>query len=224
MSRIFLLEDDPVLGQTLKRGFELEGYEVVWAKDLRTALSNWRNARIDLFVLDWNLPDGTGLAFCEKIRQVTETTPIIFLTARTEEETAVRALTMGAHDFLRKPCGQAELSARVKRLLGEALNHERTLRFGDLVLQLGSRKARFKDVELAIHHKEFDVLVHLVKNGSVVSSREAILEIVDPEQTISDRAIDAHMSRLRSKFRALGIDSIEIKSIYGEGYRLEKAG
>ena len=223
MSRIFLLEDDPVLGETVKRGFELEGYEVVWVRDLKSALPSWRAAGADLYILDWNLPDGTGLSLCEKIRAVDAKTPVIFFTARTEEETAVEAITTGAQDFLRKPCGQKELLARIKRLLGEALSKEETLRFGDLVLSLGSRKARFRDREIDVHRKEFEVLVHLVRNGDVVSSREAILDIIDPEQSISDRAVDAHMSRLRNRFRKSGIDSIEIKSIYGEGYRLEKA-
>ncbi len=222
MSRIFLLEDDPVLGQTMKRGFELEGYEVVWAKDLRTAVAQWQASPIDLFVLDWNLPDGTGLSLCQTIRKTQTRIPIIFLTARTDEEFAVEALSAGAHDYLRKPCGQSELLVRVKRLLGEAVVREEIIRFGDLVLHLGSRKAEIKGIEVALHRREFDVLVHLVKNGSVVSSRNAILSVIDPDQSITDRAVDAHMSRLRNRFREFGIASIEIKSIYGEGYRLEK--
>ena len=108
-------------------------------------------------------------------------------------------------------------------MLGEALNHEQVIRFEDLILQLGTRKAKYRETELKIHHKEFDVLVHLVKNGGVISSREAILEVIDPEQAITDRAVDAHMSRLRNKLRNAGVTKIEIRSIYGQGYRLERA-
>lgn len=223
MSCIFLLEDDPILGQTVKRGLELEGYTVVWARDLRTGHSLRGQTLVDLYILDWNLSDGTGLSFCTQIRDDDKRVPIIFLTARTEEETAVEALSAGAHDFIRKPCGQAELLARAKRLLGEALNLEELVRFGDLTLHIGSRKARFKNVEFPLQRREFDVLVHLARNGGVISSRDAILEILDPDQTITDRAVDAQMSRLRGRFREFGIEAIEIKSIYGQGYRLEKA-
>lgn len=223
MSLIFLVEDDPLLGQTVKRGLELEGYEVSWVKDLKSALNAWNAGKVDLFILDWNLPDGTGLSFCKKVREQDSKVPILFLTAQTSEENAVQALTAGAHDYLRKPCGQTELATRIKRMLGEALNHEESIRFEDLVLQLGSRRAKYRETELKIHHKEFDVLVHLVKNGGVISSRDAILEVIDPEQSITDRAVDAHMSRLRNKLKSAGVTTIEIKSIYGQGYRLEKA-
>lgn len=223
MSCIFLLEDDPVLGQTLKRGFELEGYKVAWTKDLRSAMDTWQKAAADLYVLDWNLPDGTGLRFCEALRDQNVKKPILFLTAQVAEDKAVQALTAGAHDFLRKPCGQNELIARIKRMLGEALVCEETIRFGDLVLHLGTRKAMYLQIELKMHRKEFDVLVHLVKNGGVISTRNAILAVIDQEQTISDRAVDAHMSRVRNRLKESGVDRIEIKSIYGQGYRLEKA-
>lgn len=224
MSSILLLEDDPILGQTVTRGLELEGYKVMWAQDLRGALQIRKRAPVDLYILDWNLPDGVGLTVCEKVREKDHAVPILFLTARTEEEAAVQALTSGAQDFVRKPCGQAELLARVKRLLGEALSQGEILRFGNLVLETDCRKARFKDVAIEVSGKEFDVLVHLVRNGGVISSREAILDIIDPERMISDRAVDSHMSRLRNRFRKLGIEAIEIRCIYGEGYRLEKAG
>jgi DNA-binding response OmpR family regulator len=223
MSLIFLLEDDPMLGQTVTRGLELDGYEVNWVKDLKSALSVWSAANVDLFILDWNLPDGTGLSFCKTIRKQNVKVPILFLTAQAGEENAIQALTAGAYDYLRKPCGQNELTVRIKRILGEALIREETIRFGDLVLQLGSRKAKYRETDLKVHRKEFDVLVHLIKNGGVITSREAILEVIDPEQVIADRAVDAHMSRLRNRLRDAGITAIEIKSIYGQGYRLEKA-
>lgn len=207
----------------MKRGLELEGYEVRWAQDLKSALNLWKTIKVDLFILDWNLPDGIGLSFCRKVRDQDPKVPILFLTAQTSEENAVQALTAGAHDYLRKPCGQKELTARIRRMLGEALNHEQVIRFEDLILQLGTRKAKYRETELKIHHKEFDVLVHLVKNGGVISSREAILEVIDPEQAITDRAVDAHMSRLRNKLRNAGVTKIEIRSIYGQGYRLERA-
>ena len=220
---IFLVEDDPQLGHTVSRGLELEGYKVIWVKDLKSALHSWKASNVDLFILDWNLPDGTGLEFCKRVRDQKAQVPILFLTAQTSEEYAINALTAGAQDYLRKPCGQGELVARIKRMLGEALSQEDIIRFEDLVLQLGSRKAKYGKTELKIHHKEFDVLVHLVKNGGVISSRDAILEVIDPEQIISDRAVDAHMSRLRTRLKKSGITSIEIRSIYGQGYRLEKA-
>ena len=223
MSCIFLLEDDPVLGETVKRGFEIEGYQVLWARDLRSAMELSKQASVDLYLLDWNLPDGTGLSFCEQLRRLNVTSPILFLTARTEEEFAVQALSAGAHDFIRKPCGQQELLARIKRLLGETFMNDEVLRFADLKLYLGSRKMKFREIEMSIHRKEFDVLVHLVRNGDVVTSRDSVLNIIDPDGTISDRAVDAHMSRLRTRFREMGIDSIEIKSIYGQGYRMERS-
>lgn len=223
MSCIFIVEDDPLLGSTLQRNLELEGYIVVWSRDLATAERQWSNSRADLIILDWNLPDGVGIEFCRRIRLQNPKIPILFLTAESSEETAVEALIAGAQDYLRKPCGGLELSARIRRMLGEALKPDLAIRFEDLVLYLGSRKAKYRDAELSLHRKEFDVLAQLIQNGDVISTRAAILEVIDPEQMIADRAVDAHMSRLRHKLKTAGIMTIEIRSIYGEGYRLEKA-
>ena len=112
MSRILLIEDDPVLGKGVKLGLELEGYGVEWARDLRSAKAANETEKFDLAILDLGLPDGNGLTFCQGLREAGSRMPILILTAKTDEDTVVAGLTAGANDYIRKPFGSRELIAR----------------------------------------------------------------------------------------------------------------
>ena len=222
MARILLLEDDPILGKSIKLGLELKGYVVDWAKDIKTAKMIHSQGGLDLYLLDWNLPDGKGIDFCVQVREDRLSVPVIFLTALTDEENAVQALASGANDFVRKPAGQAELMARVGRALGEQQVVEPQIRFGDLIVLPKQRKVKYHEAEVELYRREFDILVQLVRKGGSPVTREELLERLSPGDEIFDRTIDSHLSHLRAKLRKANIKDVQVVSVYGLGYKLEK--
>lgn len=222
MSQILLLEDDANLGRGLKMSLELEGYKVSWATDIRSAESLEALGSHDLYLLDWNLPDGTGADFCDKLRTKNTSVPIIFLTARTDEDSAVKALTSGANDFVRKPVGQAELLARIKTALKEPTTREEHIRLGDLVIYPKQRRATYRDADVEMNRREFDILTFLVRRAGTTVTRNELLELIDHSGQLYDRTIDSHLSHLRARLKKAAVSSIQISSVYGVGYRLEK--
>ena len=223
MSHILIVEDDPVLGRGLKLSLELEGYQVSWAMDLRTASRIETETSIDLFLLDWNLPDGTGLDFCTKLRTGSASVPVMFLTARTDEESAVQALTSGANDFVRKPFGQAELLARIKSALRDSVQRDEQVRFEDILILIKQRRVLFRKEDVDLGRREFDILLHLVRRAGEAVPREDLVALIDKEGRIFDRTIDSHVSHLRAHLARAHVHSVRISSVYGVGYRLEKA-
>jgi two-component system phosphate regulon response regulator PhoB len=222
MSHLFLLEDDPVFGKNLKLYLETNDFVVTWVRDLKGARLAFSNAKPDLLLLDWTLPDGTGLEFYKEFNKSIKL-PCFFLTSREDEESAIEALTYGANDYLRKPFGQGELIVKIKKALGEASNPKKEIRFDKLLLNLASKIASYSGNEIELRRKEFALLELLVAHSDEVVSRESVLKVIDStEEGIFDRAVDTHVSRLRKSLSSSGVKDLEIESVYGEGYRLKK--
>jgi len=224
MARILCLEDDPMLGQGIKLLLELEDYEVFWARDLRSARMEAERNPPDLYLLDWNLPDGTGIELAREIRSREEDVPLIFLTARSDEDSAVMAFANGADDFVRKPFGEQELLVRIKRGLKESHRIKDEIRCKDLILERSARKAFFRKQEIPLSPTEFTLLELLVKNFEGVVTRDRILENTDDAGESDARSLDSHVSHLRTRLKKAGVDSLKIVAVYGEGYRLERKG
>lgn len=106
----------------------------------------------------------------------------------------------------------------------ESQTQEQPIHFEGLLLDPDQRKALFNGTEITLNRREFDLLYYLVQHAESAVTREAILQVFDKEEKIFDRTIDSHISHLRGRFKKAGIQSIQISSIYGVGYRLEKAG
>jgi DNA-binding response OmpR family regulator len=174
-----------------------------------------------LVLLDLSLPDGDGLEFLKDIRQKGFTIPVVILTARTDEETVVRGLRLGANDYVRKPFGNKELLARVEAALRGPNAGGSRLAYDRLVVQVDRRKAFFNGVDMDLKRREFDLLQHLVEHADAVVTRESLLDRFDADGEIFDRTVDSHVSHLRTKLRQAGADTIRITSVYGIGYRLE---
>ena len=225
MTRILLLEDDPALGRSLQLSLELEAFEVAWATTVAAAEELWANGAFDLCLLDWNLPDGTGIDFMREMRrdESANPTPVIFLTARQDEESAISALTKGAQDFVRKPFNRGELFARIGAAL--RLHHppEEILRFGPLSIARATRKVLCEDTPIELNRREFDILCHLVRRAEAIVSREELLRLIDREGEVFDRTIDSHVSHIRTRLKKAGVRQVQLNSVYGVGYRLEKA-
>lgn len=221
MALIFMLEDDFSLGSALKLYLESKGYTVSWSRDIREATLALNNIKPDLLLFDWSLPDGTGFELYKRMT-LHKDKPLYFLTAREDEESAMNALSQGAVDYLRKPFGKNELLIKIKKSLKEAVSPIQELRCGDLILNLNTRIALYKGVEIDLRRKEFDVLEVLVKKADQIVSRNEVLSRIDDDGSVFDRTIDSYVSRLRKALQKNTIGEIELISVYGEGYRIKK--
>lgn len=222
MIQILLVEDDPVLGRGLVVNLELEKYQVQWVKDLKSAYETNEKSKLDLVILDLGLPDGSGFQFLQKIRDEDSRLPVIILTAQTDEDSVVHGLQSGANDYVKKPFGNRELLARIKTVLREPLSRDKQIRFEDILLLIDSRKVMAGEKEIELNRREFDILHHFLVHADKVVTRENLLSTLDKDGEIFDRTIDSHVSHLRSKLKQAGVSTVQISSVYGVGYRLEK--
>ncbi len=220
---ILLVEDDPALARGLQLTLEAEGYSIIWADSLRSAFDKNQKEKLGLVILDLGLSDGSGFEFLSKARGGGSRLPIIILTAQSDEDSLVEGLQRGANDYMKKPFSNRELLARIKAVLREPQIRENQTRFGDLLLLLDQRLVKFKEANIEMNRREFDVLLLLVQRADTIVTREALMEHIDKDGEIFDRTIDSHVSHLRSRFKSSGITGIKISSVYGLGYRLEKA-
>jgi DNA-binding response OmpR family regulator len=222
MTPLILVEDDPILGRGLSVFLELEGFKINWFRDLKSATVGLTNSESHLIILDVNLPDGSGLDLCVKAREIGLKVPIIFLTAKTDEDSVVRGFNAGANDYVKKPFGNRELLARIKAFLREPAKRELQHKFADMVLIPEKRQVFVNDQEVELNRREFDILAIFVQHSEAVVTRESLLSSLDKEGEIFDRTIDSHVSHIRSKLKKAGVTSLQITSVYGVGYRLEK--
>ncbi len=223
MMDLLLVEDDPVLGRGLSINLELSGYKVHWAKSLAEGAETYKNKTLNLIILDLNLPDGNGISFLKTIREANAKLPVIILTAKTDEDAVVEGLQAGANDYVRKPFGQKELLARIQTTLREQPENKNSqIRYGELLLLPEQRKIMAGEVEVDLHRREYDILSYFIQNAETVVSRQSLLNFLDKDGEIFDRTIDSHVSHVRARLRQAQVKGIQISSVYGIGYRLEK--
>lgn len=220
MRRILLVEDDPILGASLKLNLEIETNQVSWARSLAEADAVNRSQAFHVILLDLGLPDGQGLDFCKRLRQEGSRIPVIILTAQADEDSVVEGFQVGANDYVKKPYSTKELLARVKAVVREPQMREDQIRIGDLLILKEQRRVFIDGEEMSLNRREFDVLKVLAENLGVVLTREAIIQKLGGAEDIFDRTIDSHVSHIRSKLKQSEKRSIKIKSEYGVGYRL----
>ena len=233
--RILIVEDEPILLEALEYNLTRQGYQVYAASDGLAGLETARRERPDLIVLDIMLPKLDGLEVCRMVRQEMST-PILMLTARADEVDRVVGLEMGADDYLTKPFSMRELLARVKALLRRVdldrkeLVEDTTvsrpgverLDFDDLTIDLGRGEARLKGEALRLKPKEYDLLLFLARNRSIVLSRDLILERVwGWDFGGGTRTVDVHVRWLREKIEAKPAEPERIVTVRGVGYRFE---
>ncbi len=223
--RLLLIEDDEKIGSFVTRGLEQEGHRVDWVKNGVEGFASARAGDYDTAVVDRMLPGRDGLDLVRGLRRLSVTTPIIVLSAKSAVEDRVEGLEAGADDYLTKPFSFAELAARVQALSRRASTGgvpTRTLAYGDLSLDLLSRRVTRGECVITLQNKEFSLLEYLLRNADRVLSKTMILERVwdysfDPQTNV----VDVLVSRLRSKIDR-GHDQKLIHTIRGVGYVLRK--
>jgi DNA-binding response OmpR family regulator len=220
MTRVLLAEDDPAISEPLARALRREGYDVDVREDGLTALSAAQD-NPDLVVLDLGLPEVDGLEVCRRLRAEGRAVPVLILTARADEVDTVVGLDAGADDYVTKPFRLAELLARVRALLRR--NAPDQPAGAELVrIDPEGRRAWFRDEELQLTAKEFEVLRVLVREAGKVVTREQLMrEIWETAWFGSTKTLDMHVSVLRRK---LGDDAAQpryITTVRGVGFRFD---
>ncbi len=222
MPRILIIEDDRRLGENLKVNLELRQYTVELAPHLNAARTSLQSGTFDACLMDVELPDGSGLEFCKAVRALDPLVPIIMITARVDETSALSALQGGADDYVRKPFGIRELALRLEKLLQKRPRLTPKLAFEQLEIDLDTRRASYAGQDLDLGKKELEILQVFLANPGRLFSRDALLQLIDRDSFLQGRTVDSHISHLRKKLTQVGCTHLRIASVYGEGYRFEK--
>jgi DNA-binding response OmpR family regulator len=222
VSRILIVEDDPDLARGLRSNLEIEGHETLLAQDGRSALEVARRTPApDLVVLDLILPGMDGLRVLSELRRHDAATPVLVLSARETEGDKVRALRLGADDYVTKPFGIMELIARIEALLrrgGRQLAP--TLRFGELEIDTGARTVRRGGEEVPLRPMEYELLLALVRRrGEAVSRLDLLREVWGYAGAAETRTVDTHVFELRRKLEADPARPRHLLTSWRVGYR-----
>lgn len=221
---VLIVDDEADLLEFLRYNFEKEGYHTVTAKDGREALATAHEEDPDLIILDIMMPNMDGIETCRRIRRdaVLRDTPIIMLTARTDDENYVEGLDVGADIYLGKPVSVPVLLSQVKALFRRAHRTEAApdvLRIHDIEINRERYLVIREGQDVRLPRKEFELLYFLASHPGKVYSRHELLDAVwGPDVFVVDRTVDVHVRKIREK---LGADLVE--TVTGVGYKLKAA-
>jgi DNA-binding response OmpR family regulator len=223
MKRILVVEDEPSIAFGLQLDLKSEGYDVVIESDGESALRRARKEAFDLILLDVMLPRKDGFEVCRELRRGGSKTPIIMLTAKTQEAEKVLGLEIGADDYVTKPFSPRELRARVKAALRRTAEDDLPIcRFGDAEVDFGRCELRRAGKPVELTALEFKLLTAFVRNGGKVLSRAQLLDLVWGHGTfVTDRVVDNHVVTLRKKVEPEPSAPRYIVSVRGLGYRFD---
>jgi len=215
--RILIVEDEVTLNRTLAEGLKEFGYQSDVCESLKDAQYYLDIRNYDLILVDWMLPDGSGLELVTQVKQQNPKTVVIVLSARDDKESEIEALRAGADDYIRKPFDFDVLVARI----------EARLRFGgssiieikELIINPEEEKIIFKDREIELKGKPFEVLTHLARHKDQIVSKEQLLDAIWEEpELVTPNVIEVAINQIRQKLdKPLGIQTIE--TVRRRGYR-----
>ena len=223
--RVVVLDDDQAQLDLVQQTLEALGHDVHGYTDGKTLLRALRRETYDLLILDWQLPDVSGIEVMRWVRGNLEGhVPILFVTNRSTEADVIEGLSAGADDFMVKPIRIGELTARVNALLRRAYQQKGA---GEVVVDryrfdTATAKIHVDGQTISLKQKEFDLALFLFQNIGRLLSRKHLLEAVwGIEAEVSSRSLDTHISRLRMKLGLVPEKGYRLAAIYSVGYRLE---
>ena len=216
---ILIVDDDPKLTEAVSWYLEAEGFRATRVANGAKALETFRADRPDAVIIDIMMPGMDGFELCRAIRRESKA-PILMLSAREGEADKVRALNLGADDYVTKPFGAMELVARVRALLrrtGDTAGA--SLRFPGIEVLPEQRKVLVGGREVQLSALEFDLLLTLVRRPQVVFTREQLADLIWGDDFSGDlRLVDSHIYRLREKLVQAGLEPCPIATVRGVGY------
>ena len=222
--KIFIIEDETSIIQLVQHNLEKDGFIVSSAINGNEGLKDLKKFEPNLLLLDWMLPDLSGIEICKSIRKDTsyKNLPVIMLTAKGEEEDKIKGLDSGADDYLTKPFSYNELLARIKAILrrSDPKTVSDTLEFNDLRLDRLEKRVFRDSIEIKLGPTEFRLLEFFLTNPKRVFSRDQILENVWPNNiNVETRTIDVHVRRLRKSININNNKEL-IRTVRSSGYSL----
>jgi DNA-binding response OmpR family regulator len=213
---ILIVEDEKGIVDFLKQGLEEEGFVISYATNGKDGLNLAISLPIDLVLLDWMLPEMTGIEVCKGIR-LHKNIPIIFLTAKDTVQETIEGLKAGANDYIKKPFSFDELLERIKIHFRNTVS-QKLLTLGNITLDKNKFQVFVNEVPVALTQREFELLEYLIKNKGSVCTRHKIIEDVwDIHFEYDTGVIDVFMNAIRKKLN-LSKDEELIKTIRGVGY------
>jgi len=223
MTKILIIEDEESILLPLEDNLKLEGYKVSCARDGLEGLSMAADRSLDLIVLDIMLPKMDGFEVCKRLRQDRVMTPILMLTAKSQEIDKVLGLELGADDYVTKPFSSRELLARIKAILRRASEHNQGIelyRFDAIELDFAKYEAKKRGRPVPLTALEFSLLHFLVQNrGRVVHRNEVLDRVWGKDVYVDARTVDKHISLLRKKFEDDPQEPKYIQGVRGVGYK-----
>ena len=221
---ILIIEDEKSIRDMLTLALEKQDYKVHGAETVAKAREIMASGSIDVALVDWMLPGGSGLEFVRSLRKnpLYRNLPVIMLTARTEEHDITAGLDAGADDYITKPFSPRELQSRIKALLRRSSDFQADtkLTLGPLELDSAAHRLSVSGFEVPLGHTEFKLMSFLMQNPDKVFSRSQLLDHVWGTGTfIEERTVDVHILRLRKTLKPFGAESM-LDTVRGAGYRL----
>jgi two-component system phosphate regulon response regulator PhoB len=220
--RILVVEDEPAIAELISVNLRHNGFQPVWAEDGAAAQRELDAVLPDAILLDWMLPNQSGLVLARKWRGDgrTKAIPILMLTARGAEPDKVAGLDAGADDYITKPFSTQELLARIRAVLRRSAPEQvsETVAIGELALDAATHRVTWRGKAVKVGPTEFKLLHYLMKHPERVHSRSQLLDKVWGDHVfIEERTVDVHVKRLRE---SLGAAGTLIETVRGAGYRL----
>jgi two-component system phosphate regulon response regulator PhoB len=226
--KILIVEDEAAIREMLRFALARAGYETLEAGDVEQARSQVLEQLPDLILLDWMLPNLSGIEYARQLKKAeyTREVPIIILTARGEEEDKVRGLEVGADDYVTKPFSPRELLARIKAVLRRSAPQatDEAIELRGLQLDPASHRVMAQGQRLEMGPTEFRLLHFFMTHPERVYSRRQLLDMIwGMNAYVEERTVDVHIRRLRKVLEPFGYDEV-IETVRGVGYRLSKQG
>jgi DNA-binding response OmpR family regulator len=219
--KLLIVDDEPTILETVENKFRKEGFSTFVADSAEEGMRLFRRIKPDLVILDIMLPQRSGYDFCRAVRRDSQT-PIIFLSAKTDDADRIKGLELGADDYVMKPFNLSELAARVKAILRRATGEpvKEVIERGNLRIDPRSHEAWIDDKPLNLSPKEFALLYFLARNAGQVFSREALLDRVwGRDAFVSARTVDVHIRWLRTRIEKDAQNPIRLLTVRGIGYK-----
>jgi DNA-binding response OmpR family regulator len=226
MARILIVEDEPDIAQVLEDDLRVEGHDTEVVRDGDTASRRGREAQWDLILLDVMLPRKDGFDVCRELRHQGVRTPIILLTAKTQEAEKILGLDLGADDYITKPFSPRELRARIRAALRRAPATDSsaadTYGFGAVEVNFARAEVRREGQVIDVTPLEIRLLEAFIRRRGRVLTREQLLDAAwGNEVHVTDRAVDAHIVNLRRKIEPEPAEPRFLLSVRGLGYRFD---
>ena len=225
---ILIVEDEKAIRDMIAFGMRRAGFEIREAQDCRAARTEIGNRRPDLLLVDWMLPDMSGLEFTRQLKRDPnlKDLPVIMLTARAEESDKVAGLEGGADDYVTKPFSPRELIARVHAVMRRSIHtaQEEVLEAGGMRLDVTSHRVAIGPEKVSLGPTEFRLLHFFMGHPDRVYSRSQLLDRVwGPSVYVEERTVDVHIRRLRKVLENYGVAHL-VQTVRGAGYRFSAQG